>query len=487
MKEIQISERQKTVLLAIGAAACGQVIVSLLLTILHPAAGEIVQNILIQIGVFITLSLFAALAVLFASVLAWNFKKGIRIEYSTTTGLLSSGAFTEPDISPDRLIMLRPGETDAEYEERVRAEISNACPHRWVVIVPYQYPSGMVYRNPDECMDFARDQPPFQASEIQPGQFIFSQESYSDYVSFLNWFAYYFRDYAKSVKLQLVPENEKSQTFLTSLRAAFLSALFVMLASGLFAQKSAQLRATDIANKIPEAGQNISYVFEKSDIYRTADGRKTYIDLLTSVPSFRDDGGGKLVAVMSGNRSVYKAEQTGDVAAVNRNEIMRGNAETVEGPVNYSLPDSLTTAEMIERGRRQVSFYKTEFWKQVRPVWAFVMYCFWALFPILGIAIVVLRFWAQLSASEEMPVIHWHSSRSLVILVGCTFTVGIINTVLTVVYWELPPVPFILCLSIIGFGAWKAAAFIVPNIQAKPGGRTAFTRTSHLPGLPGGN
>jgi hypothetical protein len=102
------------------------------------------------------------------------------------------------------------------------------------------------------------------------------------------------------------------------------------------------------------------------------------------------------------------------------------------------------------------------------------MYIFWGLLPILGILGVVLWFWAKLSASEEMPDIHWRSSRALVLLVGLTWTVLIINFTMTLISWEPGPVGLALGVGVIAWAAFRSASILVPNIQAKPGGRTAF-------------
>lgn len=251
---------------------------------------------------------------------------------------------------------------------------------------------------------------------------------------------------------------------------------FVLFSLPVFAQNAAavsQALGTRI-REIPSSGTEVVYEFTKREITRIADGRKNYVELLKSAPMYSDSRGGDFVALYAGNRVVAKADQTG---AVSYRDPVRPRGAAVpatDQPVSFSLPDSLEMVNKIERAKERITFYKTEFWRAIKPGWELVMFLFWAILPVLGILFVVFWFWARFSASEEMPTIHWHSSRALVFIVGFAWTIGIINSTLTVIWWELSTFWFICCLAIIaGFAAWSATK-IVPNIKAKPGGRTAY-------------
>lgn len=480
------NEKYRTIALATALAYSGLALLTILLTVLHPAAGEIAQGFLIRAGMLINLVLVAFAAILIVAFLSWNFKKGIRIEYSAGgVALLAARSTAALDISPDVLVYLRPGETQAEFTERAERAIADAGNMRWVVVIPFASATAAIYETPTRALTFERSRPPFQSDEwsdeqkvCAPGTY-FQGETESAYSDYIQRFAFYFREWALRVKV-LSEKDNPARAFVQAMRASANVALFLLFSAGLFAQKTQGLSAALGAGirEIPAAGSAVVYVYERSEISRIADGKSNYVDLLKSTPMFRDGGGGNFVALYNGNRIVCRASQTEAVA--NRAEIMRPPA--TDQPA-FSMPDSISLSESLDRAKERVSFYKSEFWRNIRPTWGFVMFAFWAVFPILAVFGLVLWFWARLSASEEMPAIHWHSSRGLVLLVGSTWTIGIINSMLTVVWWELPTVPFLACIAGIGFIAWKTAAWVVPNIHAKPGGRTAFYNNRNNPPL----
>ncbi len=479
------------------AAAAVLILAAFGTTLLHPAAGEIVQNTLITIGVVINVGLVAMAVLLFVAVAAKSAGQVVILETSGVR-LLTAGVSREPDLSPDVLIALRPGETDEQFMRRLEQAASECGSGRWVVVIPFRHPAGMIYETPTRYREFLRDNPPFQSDtwtddqKVCPPATYFRDELVSDYRAYLERFAFYFREWAARVKVTGEEQpGRKLEILKDGIRSSLNTMFFALLTLPCFAQNAAavsQALGTRI-REIPEAGTEVLYEFERRDMMRVADGKKNYVELLKSAPMYSDSRGGKFVALHAGGRVIARADGVGQVAAPYDPVRPRGAAvPATDQPVSFSLPDSNEVARRVDDFRRDVSFYKSAFWKASKPYWEIVMLVFWALFPILLLAGVVLRFWASLAAAEEMPDIHWHSSRALVFIVGSVWTVGIMNAVLTVIWSE--PTPFWLCFwgAVILIVAWKTATWIVPNMRARPGGRTAFFSNvnNSRPALPNG-
>lgn len=438
-----------------------------------PQTGEILNGMLIQVGTIINITLAILAAVVVVALAMYNFGKGVSVRFVAITPedngrLLGPGKWTIPDISPDRLICLLPGESVEEFAARADQAIGEADAARWTVVLPFRQPVGLIYSGNGDHKDFTRDAPPFiNDGQVVPAEYKFTQEGEREYQQYLAWFAEYFREWAASVKI--TQDTNPGAIFRKVLRASV--ALFVLLfAVPAFAQSSSEqvanvLAAAGRTKEVPAAASEIDYEFERKTYTRRGDGRRTYVALLTSIPNYRDNAAGRFRALIVDGEQIAKQSRT----KVRQASTYAIPVEETDMPI-----DSVGLADRLEQARESFDFYKSQFWQSVRPTWETVMYIFWGLLPILGILGVVLWFWAKLSASEEMPDIHWRSSRALVLLVGLTWTVLIINFTMTLISWEPGPVGLALGVGVIAWAAFRSASILVPNIQAKPGGRTAF-------------
>jgi hypothetical protein len=228
----------------------------------------------------------------------------------------------------------------------------------------------------------------------------------------------------------------------------------------------------------------VKFRFAKMELRRDGDGRKTYADLLRNVTGYSDaDNLGKLQSI----QVEYVKDGRVRVAEVPRVEMAPVYVESSTGdPVRprisavaldsthgeaWSLPDSAAIADNVEVVKRKIGFYSSQVWSVTRPVWGVIMYFFWSIFSVLIAFGVIAWYWAKLSANEEMPDIHRTSSRSLLILVGSTFTVFLLNCIMTLVYWEVSPLTLLICMVICAWVGFRISAWIVPNFRAKMGGR----------------
>lgn len=443
-----------------------------------PYTGEVLHGMLIQIGTVINIALAILAAVVVVALFLWNFGKGVSVRFvaiaaEDTGRLLGSGRWAVPDISPDRLLCLLPGESLSDFAARADHAIDEANAARWTVVIPFRQPVGMIYSGGGDHKDFTRDAPPFLGEgQAVPPEYKFTQEGEREYQQYIAWFAEHFREWSAGVKV--TQDTNPGAIFRKVLKASV--AVFVLLfAAPVFGQSSSKqiadaLKAAGREKEVPRVDAEIEYHFERKTYIRFGDGRRTYVELLTSIPNYRDNSAGKLVRfIVDGEQIVKQTRRKVRQATVEKSRTSAIPLEETDTPV-----DSVGLADRLQGARDKFDFYKSQFWKSVQPTWETVMYVFWGLLPIFGIIGVVLWFWAKLSASEEMPDIHWRSSRALVILVGLTWTVLIVNCTMTLISWEPGPVGLAVGVGVIAWGAFRSASILVPNIQAKPGGRTAF-------------
>ena len=241
----------------------------------------------------------------------------------------------------------------------------------------------------------------------------------------------------------------------------------------------ANYMGTRYLREAPTGAVTLIYANSKP-LHRQGDGAKTWDVVLTSIPGYNNADAGELLSVQvkqaDGTTVVVPRSPSTPVAVANMQPLSPAG-ET------WALPDSASMDKDILQMKKRVSFYQSKVWMMVKPWWGFFMYLFWAIFPLIGVAGCILWFWAKLSANEEMPGIHYTSSRWLLLLVGATWTIFFLNIFMTIVYWELSAPGFCVCMAISIFLAYQSAAWIIPNFRIKLGGRTVAAMASSAPQL----
>lgn len=444
--------------------AAGLVVAGLWLSIKHPAAGEIWQNQLISVVlVFVTITAgflgFAIARGIYLSAPeitrdippALSLPEKVFLVFGVRIGdaapALPAATWTPPDAHPDILICNLPGETPEQFAARVEDGIEQANIARWVVVLQKGNPAGMIYGAPDAAMEFLRDWPPFQTETWLPEQRIvpvgtrFRHETEEQFQGYVERFMEHYPEWAGRKKIT----GEKTRAgfvFQQVIKAASV-VLFLLFSVAAFAQKAEQVAATPIANKVPGEGANVAYVFAQTDLYRTADGRKTFAELLTALPGYRNGGGGQLMAIMVDGKSVYKPSKTGDVepSPATKAATMRPYSEAVnpdELGQSFVMPDSAGMVEMADRA-------KYEIWKASKlvedatmPWWEVVMYGFWRWSPFLALLMGISWFWASLGSDEGYWYIHRYAKNVLMIVSGSVATLFAINIYLWFVAQNAP-------------------------------------------------
>lgn len=449
-----------------GILTAANVVAGMWLAITHPAAGEIWQNQLISLFLW---SVTVASVTLWA-IMAKGVYKACQTEYERVPDdyrpidrfliavgvmgqerkkqLLQSWAVDGGSV--DVVVSMRAGESYADYQRRVEAETRQACPAKWVAVINFRE-VGVIVSTGAEPYSFSRNCPPFMAdlpeSQQLPEGIDFATETPENYAQYVAWFSYHFRRWASGEKIRIDAKRaEKTMLEILGEKAKMSAniAALILFSVSAFGQKLEQVKASGIAGKIPPAGVDVSYLFEKGDVYRTGNGSATYAELLAALPGYRDNGGGKLIAIMAGGKSVYKAGQIEEIAEQpkTRGQIMRAASETIPpdrlGNGSFQMPDSAGMAEMADRAKYEI-WKGTQYANQIAaPWWEVMMFAFWQWSPLIALIMGITWFWAAIGAEEGFWLIHRYAKRILIIVSLCVATLFAINTYLWFVSQNAP-------------------------------------------------
>lgn len=487
------------------AIAAGLLIASATLAASHPALGEIVQATIITAGAY----LLAFGLVGFGSFIAWNFARSAALVWredilpAAVNSVkqigpgLSAPAF-DIDLSPDVLIVSRPGETKEQFRDRLEEARQNITPASWVVMLEFQNPVGAIYTHggaPD--LVFTREDAPFQAdgfSRVAPEDARFVDESPADFLRYVENFSHLFREWSPRKKVAVSPDRA-GRTVLEIVAPCLIPTL-LFFAPGLFAQKAAQVSdalGTRI-REIPQSGIRVEYEFETTTIFRDADGRKDYVSLLKAVPMYRDGGGGKLIAVYAGDRVVCRSPRVERTAERDQMRPYRATTAVTDEPVRYSMPDSLSVQQWTEEAKENISFWKTELGRSMAPVWDFLMWFFATvlLLPVFAV-IGIVKMVSKTARNEAyygisfVGRIIWqiHEAASGIMLI-CLWIVATVFLIEEFLFLTRKEAPFFVILIVWALSIWIASAVINWQVPDPPGRRAYIQQNQSMDRLLGG-
>ena len=463
------------------------------LTATHPAAGEIFTNQLISVFL-LSVSIFAvALGFTIARNILDSGRDlvadlpreigpierallacGVRLEYGPAA--LPASTWMPPSIHPDRLVCSLPGEEPAAFAARFESGVNAANAAAWTLVLQRGNPIGMVYGSPEQTLTFERDLPPFQTEDwpedlkVVPRGTRFVGETEADFSAYVDRFIPHFREW--SARRKLTADAHRAGFVFQQIVRASASVILVILCSlSAFSQKFEQVNRTPISSEVPARNTAVVFQFERSDLQRIADGKRTYSELLKAVPNYRDGGGGKLLSVWAGNEVVYQANEVErSVQPEIKSAAMRPYSRVVDpGQGGFQMPDSVTSAEMAER-------VKYEIWKAeqiasqtAKPWWSVVMAAFWVLYPILLILSVVSWVCARVFASEGMIVPHKYARRFLVGVLLSVGAVVLVNAMLWAISTGAGPIPLTVFGILLAAIAYYVVSRLTPNFSPAPG------------------
>lgn len=464
-------DRWPRYLVLTACAGCALFLASAMLTAVHPYGSEIAQNALIGVGLFINAALAAISVLLIVAAFAWQFGKGISIEFITPGNLLPSG-WQEPDISPDILIVSRPGETREETKARFELARESASPSQWVVVIPYQHPAGIIMESPMRVRDFVRTSPPFQSEDWTPEQRVcppntfFVNETEREYREYINRFAAYFREWSARVKFHGETNNAVK---LEILRAA-VALLFVLFSVALPAANREDLQRAIGKNirEIPASGAQVEFMFANGKThFRTGDGKRNYIQLLEGLPGGFRYPAAAFIAVTKNGELVAKADAAGEVATT-KEAAMRPYSQAVEVP-SMEIPDSARMAEAADRAKVQILELSEQAKKASAPWWEVVMFAFWQAFPFLILLGALSWFAAKVFASEGMYEAHKYARYSFAMLATAAGGVLLVNMLLAAISAGAGPFPLTVIAVVETYIAYRVVSALVPDFRPSSG------------------
>lgn len=466
-----------------NAALAVMVIVaaSIFLTAMHPAAGEIAQSALIQIGVYINMA-FAALTLLVVVALALKtFGEGVKVEREMGRAPL---LLSPPDgIAPDVLVTLLEGETLDEFDARAEDAEKQSRATRWAVVIPYRSPVLTIFG--DTAVTYNRDEPIFARPEwaeafdgriAKPGV-VFSAETPEQYAEYCRKFVTAYREWAPRRKAELTA-GRSSGMVLEVLKHSANILIFVLFSVAAFSQSKTEQVAEAVGTRIreiPSAGTDVSYTFETpgggmKTYNRIGDGKTNIVALLKKTPAFFNDEGGRLVAVTLDGEVVAKGEQVERVNQSPSDQMRPYRAETpVMDKPTFSMPDSVGMEEYAERAKRSIDIGTRMIEQAALPWWEVLMYAFWQWSPGFILLVGSAWLWAKVGATEGFWNVHRYAKRVLIWITLCSATLIAINVYLYFVSLRTPPGALAI-VAAIEFGiAYGILCWVNPDYRPKKG------------------
>ncbi len=199
-------------------------------------------------------------------------------------------------------------------------------------------------------------------------------------------------------------------------------------------------------NKIAPPAGPVEFVFSRTTLNRTADGKATFKTLLKqgyfqeagnygTLSTVRITENGRLVPV---ERYTPAKDETGTLTRANV------GSSALKAP---AMPDSLSLVGATNEAISKVEEWKTAIWAGAAPVWRLVMYLFMSFLPILLMIGGVLRYLAKTAAGESAmnlygtPIfggwllrMHQATAGALLVIKWAVTVVLLINTFLWLIW-----------------------------------------------------
>ena len=507
-----------TIALAFMLAAIG-------LNLISGSTGRISEDIIMQAGTAFLFCLFCFLSGLISRAFLLSVPEVI----STPTGektqrAIAAGVeWTPPDIAPDNLVCLLPGEQMEQYSNRFRKAEKSRAYAIWSVVIP-PFSAECVILTGDESTDFffSRGHEPFvdqlQEGERLPANLDHVRESLEQYQRYVDWFCAHYIRWVGSAKLE-ANHGRAQRTLLEiveqkarTVALVFLAVLFIPALLG--AQSKTRQVDENLGTRIretPKPGDKVVFAFNEGGkeqyYYRAGDGNSEYTDLLRHAPGiggYNDEGGTLLWIEKNGevicradhiqkvnespvgpNREIYLTEsKTGDpVRPRGTFEAPPAGTTRTDGPLTLSYPDSATLALRLDGVKNEIRQNRSKIWASVAPVWDFLMWCFGGLLIFLICAWGILNYIAGSAANESLVTVYgrviagrWivaaQQNSAALCLVVCWIIVitMLINEFLWLVWLDIP----LWTLLILWFPSlWLAKRmtdWAVPNLKVVGGG-----------------
>lgn len=463
--------------------AGGLVTSSVILTAMHPAAGEIAQSALIRLGLLINITLAGLFLLLVLAFALKTFGEGVKIERHAAPLLLLAA----PDgISPDVLIVRQEGETDRQFDDRANAAAKESTHTHWVVVIPYRSPVLTMFG--DIARTYNRDEPIFAREEwadrfdgrIATKGTIFSTETAESYAAYIRDFISFYREWSPRKKVELSAGKSPS-VLLDILKNSANILLFVLLSVSAFGQSKTAQVAEAVGTRIreiPASGADVSYTFDMGggsmkNFNRVGNGRSNYTDLLKNTPGFFNDEGGRLVSVTVNGETIAKGlqvEYVNQSPATQAEQMRPYRAETpVMDKPAFRVPDSLQMQEYAERVKYEVWKANRATERFLRPVQDVVLFALWEWMWLA--TLLTLLPWIVSSICARQGFWEWHrkSNQATMIVSGVYALLLVACFFLWLKFIDTPSWVLLILAIILGRATLWALDRLNPDYRPKKG------------------
>jgi len=450
--------------------------------------------------------LLLAGCILTLTLLIWNFGKGVTFPSKEDEAVLSL-TDGQISISPDVLVMSgSENENPSDMADRIELARAVQKNGQWIVILTFRHKDGLIIFTSDNSDDVEFDGYRFQRTDWGEAHQAanckhYPSETWAQYTAYCRKFAADFSEWSAEEK----PRHIDPVTALTQrLRAAAVKMIVLLLicvSGALSAQKSAQVSnylGQYRYDNVKPAGE-VKFIFEKVILKRGGKGDKTYKQLLRDGISYTDaDNAGRLVGITVSGQ-VIEAESAGAVVMPKKQGRMVSSIATSETrpiPDALSIPDSVAMEQKLEGVKTQVDKWRSEVWKSIRPVWAFVMWFFTSILaPVLVLLGGWMRYIAKSAAGEGavnswggsifgpfMVWVHQNFSASLMVIVWTAATILLFDSFLWLVWWGFSLWSIIPVWLLELWIAQALTNWIVPNVRVISNGNQAANRFPQIGG-----
>lgn len=375
------------------------VLLQVLTVLIYPEAGELTRWTVPIIGMILSIVLVAMAGLVALALLIGNFGPAVKEmwdQYREPAKLLTAGEF---DLGPDMLLQSIEGETAESYQSRLSEALeAQKTNGKWLLIWLHKTAACQVIYPPTDAakisgqagemeyagMPWPKNKTPFEHG-IRKSHSEYMQEPFSEYQAGLQEVCPAFVAWAEIEKMAINNPIE----VMTDFRKYATTFIFLLCSLLMFGQsKSEQVKnyLGKRAELSAPAGQ-VSFVFERLELTRTANGNHTWLQVLQSGTFFNNaDDAGRLQAVYAGDKKVLgQSKEPAQPQRITTARMDSGSAVPIPeevGPGGFwaSIPDS----NQLEGYKATTNEAIRNFGKELRPrqEFTFWMFCRLAL-PII--------------------------------------------------------------------------------------------------------
>lgn len=378
-------------------------------------------------------SLFLGVSVNLSSVLIGN---GIRIAKEQNQAAL-------PRTVSDVVVTAVNGEHNSKFWERVEQIKDMVKPGHFMLIIPFQHDKVILSEKKFDGTIKAKELPRDNFWKIDHTPQV---EAYEEYKEYADNVGKAFPNFCMSLRTSADKGTDALSAYISAGKRTFAAFIFLLLSIAASAQNSQKIReglGADFA-QVPASGAKVVYHFSNGSPTRTADGKKTILELFTAFGGAESENKGAFVGLeIDGVAKSVKQPKAVINESDGKPKALFGSASSAGGysmpSLSESIPDSATIRGMIEPIKNEGQKIRARIWEAALPFWELCMWVFQSLLFI--ILCLIGLFWYMATTARQngnlgkfiLLTQRWASARVLILCWSVTVVV-LINEFLYLIY-----------------------------------------------------